>query len=400
MNSSRRSACRGRDPEQGLVYAIDRKENVVGVDLETRRVRSFLERCGTRQWARTARCTRWTRAAPSRSWCDGPRSGSGRSSRARRRAFGTMGGALSRGSREKGGARGARLRSASHLRATACRDRWPRACTATWSRSRRIPPWSSTIRRPSGRRASSGCRVMRSDVDLFALRPSSLHRPGGSRPVDPRSILRRRAGPNRLPGPSKELRRDEYGQWLLVRPAEGDSVWVVDVGRVAHDRCSRDQMGDATFRRSPRPTRCWSGGRGCVGLNLAAETFPETGRVKDGAADLWLPLRWRSAARCRGTGGGGSGKMAAGTDSAAAAPSVYLQVSSSQNPTWANELSEKLKAAGFRRPCCRRRGATRRTAWCSVPYATREQAEEAARRSACLRSWCTPHRTPPRGKTR
>jgi hypothetical protein len=33
----------GADPEQGLVYALDRKNNIVGVDLDTRRVRTFLE---------------------------------------------------------------------------------------------------------------------------------------------------------------------------------------------------------------------------------------------------------------------------------------------------------------------------------------------------------------------
>ena len=33
----------GGDPNQGLVYALDRKQNVVGVDLETRRVRPYME---------------------------------------------------------------------------------------------------------------------------------------------------------------------------------------------------------------------------------------------------------------------------------------------------------------------------------------------------------------------
>src|SRR5207249_1195587 len=38
-------------------------------------------------------------------------------------------------------------------------------------------------------------------------------------------------GQIRLPGPAKSLREDEYGQYLLVRPAEGDSAWVIDIGR-------------------------------------------------------------------------------------------------------------------------------------------------------------------------
>ena len=34
-----------------------------------------------------------------------------------------------------------------------------------------------------------------------------------------------------LPGQPAELRTDPFGQWLLVRPAQGDSVWVVDLSR-------------------------------------------------------------------------------------------------------------------------------------------------------------------------
>ena len=33
----------GADPEQGLVFALDRKNNVVALDLDTRRVRTYLE---------------------------------------------------------------------------------------------------------------------------------------------------------------------------------------------------------------------------------------------------------------------------------------------------------------------------------------------------------------------
>ena len=34
-----------------------------------------------------------------------------------------------------------------------------------------------------------------------------------------------------LPGPAVALRGDLYGQWVLIRPAIGDSAWVFDVGR-------------------------------------------------------------------------------------------------------------------------------------------------------------------------
>jgi cell division protein FtsN len=74
-----------------------------------------------------------------------------------------------------------------------------------------------------------------------------------------------------------------------------------------------------------------------------------------------------------------SAALAAAADSASRAPSVYLQVSSSQNPTWAEELSQKLKAAGL--PASVLKPARSDEAYRVVlgPYATREQAEETAR---------------------
>jgi len=58
---------------------------------------------------------------------------------------------------------------------------------------------------------------------------------------------------------------------------------------------------------------------------------------------------------------------------------VYLQVSSSQNPAWADELSQKLKAAGL--PAAVLQPARSDEAYRVVlgPYATREQAEETGR---------------------
>ncbi len=119
-------------------------------------------------------------------------------------------------------------------------------------------------------------------------------------------------GQIRLPGPAKGLREDEYGQYLLVQPAEGDSAWVIDIGR------SRMIGGVATKWETDLPTVAAPNtllvrrGSDVVGLNLAAETFPETGRVKDGAADLWLAVTLASAPRCRGTGGGRLGQDGGG----------------------------------------------------------------------------------------
>ena len=119
-----------------------------------------------------------------------------------------------------------------------------------------------------------------------------------------------------------------------------------------------------------------------VALDMADKGFAETGRVEGGASDLGFRSpgirrrktisRWRptsSPGRC------GQRRRAA---------TVYLQVSSSQNPTWATELSEKLRAAGL--PAAVLTPKREEEAYRGVlgPYATREQAEEPAGSSGCL----------------
>jgi len=67
-------------------------------------------------------------------------------------------------------------------------------------------------------------------------------------------------------------------------------------------------------------------------------------------------------------------------DTAGAAPAkVYLQISSSQNPTWADQLAEKLRAAQL--PASVLPPKTHDEPYRVVlgPYATREQAEEISR---------------------
>jgi hypothetical protein len=120
-------------------------------------------------------------------------------------------------------------------------------------------------------------------------------------------------------------------------------------------------------------------GKDLVALDLSREGFPRRGRVEGGAGDGWLPLAWHPAEEEDVPMDADSAALAAAADSAAQARSVYLQVSSSQNPAWAEELSQKLKAAGL--PASVLKPARSDEAYRVVlgPYATREQAEETGR---------------------
>jgi hypothetical protein len=183
----------------------------------------------------------------------------------------------------------------------------------------------------------------------------------------------------KLPGPAKGLRGDRFGQWLLVRPASGDSVWVVDIGRgrmsgAVAARWSADLPAVA----SPN-TLLLRRGKDVVALNLAADGLPEVGRVADGAADEWLPVAWRPARDVESEVSTDSMALAQ-SDSGAGAASVYLQVSSSQNPAWANELAEKLRAAGLPASVLAPKRSDEAHRVVLGPYSTREQAEETGRK--------------------
>jgi cell division septation protein DedD len=75
-----------------------------------------------------------------------------------------------------------------------------------------------------------------------------------------------------------------------------------------------------------------------------------------------------------------SALLAGDADSGKGAASVFLQVSSSQNPSWANELSERLKGAGLPASVLQPRRSDEAYRVVLGPYATREQAEETGRK--------------------
>ncbi|MEO7985898.1 MAG: SPOR domain-containing protein [Gemmatimonadales bacterium] len=370
----------GADPEQGLVYAIDTKHNVVGVDLETRRVRSFLEEVryaavgpdGALYTVDTGSVvTQLVRRTPVRfrSKLQGTPA----------ELHGTMGGSLI--ARLAGNKAALEVLGSDQAPTSVPLPPGPMATSRYGDLVAVAADTAVVIYDPAAKRAPLVVHVSGHARDVV-FSPSG-HRIYVARDDRNLLVLDRFTGDAlgeiELPGPSKELRRDEYGQWLLVRPAEGDSVWVVDVGKARYaGAVATGWASDLPAVAAPSALLIRIG-EDVRALNLAAEGFPEVGRVKDAAADLWLPLRWRPARDAEALAVADSG--AEGDDSAgAAAPSVFLQVSSSQNPTWARELGEKLKGAGL--PASVLPPARSDEAYRVVlgPYGTREQAEEAGKK--------------------
>lgn len=187
-----------------------------------------------------------------------------------------------------------------------------------------------------------------------------------------------------LPGPAGSLRVDRYGRWLLARPVTGDSLWAVDlvadslVGS-ARATWSDDLPAIAGDRLVVRQ------GNDVVTLDLRSQGLPRRGVVEGGGADRWTIVQWAPGSptppardsTILASDPDGDDPAAGGVDPGG---EVYLQVSSSRNPDWANDLVRQMRSAGL--PASLLDPASDGEPYRVVlgPYASRTEADEAGRR--------------------
>jgi hypothetical protein len=370
----------GADAEQGLVFVLDRKNNVVALDLDTRRVRTYLENVryatlgpdGALYAVDTASTvTQLVRRTPVRfrSKLQGKPT----------ELHGTMDGALLA---RLGGSHPALEFLGSDQAPTS--TPLPEGQVASTFLGDLIAVAADTAVVLYSPQNKSKPRTIKVDGDARAVMFSpSGHRIYIARAAAPLLVLDRFEGTSlreiELPGPARSLRGDIYGNWLLVQPQDIDSVWVIDIGTGKYLGATAARWTDDLPAVAPPHTLLVRRGADLVALDLSANGFKEMGRVKGGAGDFWLPLAWHPAQE-NDLAIEADSAMLAAADTGPARPTVYLQVSSSQNPTWANELSDKLRAAGLPASVLtpRRSGELFRVVL--GPYGTREQAEETGRK--------------------
>jgi len=370
----------GADPEQGLVFVLDRKNNVVALDLDTRRVRTYLENI------------RYATLGP-----DGALY-----------AVDTTNSVVQLVRRTP-----VRFRSKLQGRPTQLYGTMDGALLAWLGGDKPVLEYLGSDQAPSSTPLPSGPVAFSFLGDLAAVaadtavvlyapqlksQPRSIpisgdaraamfspsgHRLYVARAAAPLLVLDRMDGtPLReieLPGPARELRGDMYGKWLLVRPEQGDSAWVIDVGTGKYVGSTPVRWTDDLPAIAPPNALLVRRGADLAALDLSAPGFTEVGRIEGGAADFWLPIAWQPAQETELPFEADSAALAA-ADSGPARPSVYLQVSSSQNPVWANELSAKLGAAGLPASVLAPRRSEEVYRVVLGPYATREQAEATGRK--------------------
>ena len=208
----------------------------------------------------------------------------------------------------------------------------------------------------------------------------------------------REVGDIALPGVVRALRTDRAGRWLLARPAEGDSVWVIDAVRQELVVTIGTPWADDLPLVSGGRTLVVREGDDVVAWDLTPAVPEPKTRLAGAAGDVFLAIPWRprdarqvavaTTADPPPTPPGGDPQEpppAAPADSVTAEPrtgagQIFIQVTSSQNRRYAEALADQLGEIGFRARV--RDPETEGDGYRVLvgPYPTRDQAEADGRR--------------------
>jgi hypothetical protein len=201
-----------------------------------------------------------------------------------------------------------------------------------------------------------------------------------------------------LPAKADDLRVDPFGRYLLVRAAEGDSIWVVAIG-------TERLIG--SIRGAWRKDLPFVGSDGAVAVASGkdvifydGETLKVKTRVRDGADEFWHPLVWdgfrpRAASLDEPVRFDTSvvGSTATTTpDSAVTIDTAVTDTTAAQGfivsfaaflaEDRAKELAARIRVGGeTARVVARQRGEATIYRVVLGPYLTREEAERAGRES-------------------
>ena len=178
----------------------------------------------------------------------------------------------------------------------------------------------------------------------------------------------------RLPGRAGALRVDPLGRLLLIRPARGDSIWLVDPAGAHLLGTVPAAWRDDLPAVAPDGSILVAHGRDIEAY--ATDSLTVGGRVADGARDRWLAAAWDPRRPAL--------QLAADTATAvvpiAAGLAIYVQVGSTANQAWAEESARQLRTAGMRAGVLPPTTTDEPYRVVLGPYPTREAAETAGRK--------------------
>jgi hypothetical protein len=175
-----------------------------------------------------------------------------------------------------------------------------------------------------------------------------------------------------IPGEAAALRLDPLGRLMLLQATGEDSIWVVDlsrdmvIGRVAGpwgtDLPAVAPDGSVLVRR-----------RNDV-FALSPDSLKEMGRVAGAAGDQWLPVAWDPRRPNLDVGDESQ------PDAAQPSQSLYVQVASTSNQAWADDLSKNLRSAGMNASVLKTSDTEDSYRVVIGPFPTREAAEDTGRK--------------------
>ena len=179
-------------------------------------------------------------------------------------------------------------------------------------------------------------------------------------------------GDVRLPGPAVELRLDPLGRTALARPSAGDSIWIVDLTTFRFAATVPGEWRDDLPAVAPDGSVLVARGGDVVAL--APDSLVVTGRIMGAARDRWLLAAWDPQRPAL--------QLAADTAPRAAdlGELHFVQVSSTANEAWADDLARNLRAAGMQASVLPPSVDEDRYRVVLGPFPTREAAEAIGRK--------------------
>lgn len=175
-----------------------------------------------------------------------------------------------------------------------------------------------------------------------------------------------------LPGTPADARDDPWGRYLLVRAAEGSEVWIVDV--VAWQVATTLETGWDADLPAAAPDGSILSRSGNRVEARAPDAADASGRVSSPPADRWAVVAWDPSRPSLDTQEGGGP-----TEAARPGELIYVQVSSTNNPDWAADLVANLRRAGMAAAVLPPELPNDPYRVVLGPYATREEAEATGR---------------------
>jgi hypothetical protein len=181
-------------------------------------------------------------------------------------------------------------------------------------------------------------------------------------------VIRRAA----LPGQPADLRVDPLGRTLLARAAAKDSVWIMDAASLTLlGTAAASWSADLPHVAPDGSVLLRDAGR-LVALH--AESLEVAASTSEREGDKWSIVAWDPRRP----------QLELAVDSTVVGwqtgQLIYVQVSSSGNPAWAEDLAQELRAAGLNTTVLPPDSTEERYRVVLGPYPTREEAEENGRR--------------------